>query len=339
MKGNKRRRHLDDIGEDGIIDLFRRFGGGPAGTVAFGIGDDAALLRPPSGGRLLVTTDLLTEGIHFDLPGTPPEALGYKLAAANASDIGAMGGTPFGALLSLALPTGTEATFVRAFARGLRKGSRAFGFHLVGGDTTTSRGGIFAGLVLLGTPAGRRPLLRSGAGPGDRLFVTGHLGASALGLAALQAGRGESLRTVVGRHLRPSPPHLFGAALGREGLATAAIDISDGLVTDLRRLCNESNAGAEIEPTKIPIRPATRKAAAILGRDPVEAALYGGEEYELLFTVRGSREDRLRRLAKEMKVRISAIGTITRGRRLTALSEDGSKQVLKPGGWRHFQSP
>jgi thiamine-monophosphate kinase len=335
MGRTKGRGGLHSLGEEGIIGLFRERALPPEGKVLIGIGDDAALLGIPAGKKILATTDLMAEGVHFDLSGSAPADIGWKLAAVNVSDMAAMGGRPLFALLSLALPPATAPSFARDFSRGLRRASRFFGLHLVGGDTTSGRS-IFANLVLLGVPAGRRPVEREGARPGDRIFVTGHLGASTLGLAALSQGIAGIPKTVIRKHTRPSPFFRFGAALGKAGLAASAIDVSDGLVTDLSHLCEASGVGAEIEEIALPVRPSTKKAAAMLGEDVLEAVLYGGEEYELLFTCRPRRAEKVRGLAEKMGVSITAVGRITKGRTIVSRSPDGSKRPLPPGGYRHF---
>jgi len=325
-------------GEERILRYLRRTFP-PSRKTTLGIGDDAALVTLPRG-RFLTTTDLMVEDVHFRRLWTPPESLGYKLLAVNVSDIAAMGGRPLFGLLAFALPPGLEFNFLRRFAGGLKRAGRKYGVELVGGDTTASRGGIFTCLTLLGRLTARRPLTRSGARPGDHIWVTGDLGASSLGLAAL--GRGKeapsdpNFKTVIRRHLLPSPPAAWGAALAEKGLATAAMDISDGLSIDLGRLCRESGAGAEVFTADLPVSPGTRKAALLLGRETVEAALHGGEEYELLFTVDPAEAGALRSLARRMKVRVTRIGTILRGRRVRQVDGDGKRVPLTPGGWQHF---
>ena len=338
MSNRRKPLSLADLREERVVDLFRRSFSRGAGRGEVGIGDDSALVR--LGGRpVLVTADHMVEGVHFTRRGTPPDALGYKLAAMNASDIAAMGGIPSCALLSLAIPAGVKEEYLKRLSRGLRRGAAKFGFRIVGGDTTASQGGIFASLTLLGTPAGRRPLLRAGARVGDLVWVTGHLGASAAGLAALTSARAAespSVRTAVRRHLWPAPPLAFGAALGRSGLASAALDLSDGLSTDLARLCRESGAGCEVLEGRLPVRPFTARAAAALGLDPRALAVHGGEEYELLFTVRPSAAGKAVRLAGRLGTAVTAIGTITRGPELRLVSPGGRRRVLRPAGWQHF---
>ncbi|MFC1657024.1 thiamine-phosphate kinase [Candidatus Moduliflexota bacterium] len=340
MNTGKGPRGLEISGEEGILRyLEKRHGRGRTKGVALGIGDDGAELVVP-GGRVLATTDLMIEGVHFRLTGTSVEDLGFKLAAVNVSDIAAMGGLPLYALLSMSLPAALDFDFVRRLSKGLKRAGRKYGMELVGGDTTVSPGGVFLNLTLLGRPAGPRSLTRSAARQGDDIYVTGHLGASVLGLAALDLGeekrRASHLRGVTARHLRPDPPAAWGAALARRELCTAAIDISDGLSTDLGRLCRASSAGAEIFTADLPIRRGTVLAASALDRNAVEAALHGGEEYELLFTVDPSKAGAMKRLARRMKVAVTPIGSVTGGRRISQIGRGGERFPLEPAGWRHF---
>ncbi len=335
---------LSRIGEDALVRFFaggrRRGGTGRETAVVIGPGDDAAVVRPARGARLLLTTDLLAEGVHFRRSWARPVDLGWKLAAVNASDIAAMGGRPLWALLSVALPPGLDSAFATGLGRGLRAASRHFGFTLVGGDTCASDDGIFLSLTLAGE-AGPRLLTRDGAQPGDQLFVTGHLGASMLGLAALErhgsAAVPAPLRRCARRHLHPEPRLAFGAALAVSGLASAAMDVSDGVSRDLGRLCAASHVGAEVRADRLPLLPSTSRAARMLDRDPIEAALHGGEEYELLFTARPSDERRVAALGKRLGLQVTAIGRM-RSRRagVTVIGTDGKRSPLVPRGWEHF---
>jgi len=335
---------LSLLGEDAIVRIFadarRRADAGRGNAVVLGPGDDAAVVRPKRGARLLLTTDLLAEGVHFRRCWAPPADLGWKLAAVNASDIAAMGGRPLWALLSLALPPGLDSSFAAGLGRGLRAASRRFGFTLVGGDTCASAAGIFLSLTLAGE-AGPRLITRDGAQPGDRLFVTGHLGASTLGLAALErhgsALLPAPLRRCARRHLHPEPRLVFGAALAGTGLARAALDVSDGISRDLGRLCAASRVGAEVRADRLPVLPSTSRAALLLDRDPLAAALHGGEEYEILFTARPQDERRLAALGEKLGLRVTAIGRILPRRDgVSVVGADGRRQALTPHAWEHF---
>jgi thiamine-monophosphate kinase len=335
---------LSRLGEDALVRLFagaqrpQRAARGPA--VVVGPGDDAAAARPRPGSRLLLTTDLLAEGVHFRRRWARPADLGWKLAAVNVSDIAAMGGRPLWALLSLALPPALERSFAADLGRSLRAAGRHFGFTLVGGDTCASAAGVFLSLTLVGE-AGCALLTRDGARPGDLLFVTGDLGASTLGLAALERCGGgpppAPLRRCTRRHLHPEPRLAFGAALAGTGSAHAALDVSDGVSRDLGRLCAASRVGAEVHAERLPVLASTARAAVLLDRDPIAAALHGGEEYELLFTAAPRAEGRLRALGERLGLRVTPIGTILPRRKgTTVIGTDGRRRPLTPQSWEHF---
>lgn len=335
---------LSRIGEDAIVRIFggapRRAAAGPEPAVVVGPGDDAAVVHPPRGARLLLTTDLLAEDVHFRRRWAAPADLGWKLAAVNASDIAAMGGRPLWALLSLALPPELDSAFAAALGRGLRAAARRFGFAIVGGDTCASADRIFLSLTLAGAAA-PRVLTRGGARPGDRIFVTGHLGAAALGLAALErhgsAPLPPPLRPCARRHLRPEPRLAFGAGLAGRGLARAALDVSDGISRDLGRLCAASHVGAEVHADRLPVLPSTSRAARLLALDPTASALHGGEEYELLFTARPDAEPQVSALGRRLGLRVTAIGRILPRRAgVSVVGADGRRSTLVPRGWEHF---
>lgn len=335
------KRSVGNLGEDALVRFLAPARPDGARGVILGPGDDAAVVRPRGGERLIVTTDLLAEGVHFSRAWATPRDLGWKLGAVNASDVAAMGGRPLWALLSLALPPDLEASFVGGLRRGLRAAARAFDFALVGGDTCASGGGVFLSLTLVGA-AGPRILRRRGARAGDLLFVTGDLGASSLGLTALaRYGRTRVPRLLARcarRHLHPEPRLAFGAALARAALATSAMDVSDGLSRDLGRLCAASGVGAEVEERRLPIRPATAAAARTLGAEAGLAALHGGEEYELLFAARPASAARIAALAKRLGIPVTLVGRIVPAARGMTLvrAADGGRVRLEPRTWEHF---
>jgi len=335
---------LSRIGEDAVVRIFggapRLTGSGFEPAVVIGPGDDAAVVQPPRGARLLLTTDVLAEDVHFRRNWARPADLGWKLAAVNASDIAAMGGRPLWALLSLTLPPELDRSFAAGLARSLRAASNRFGFTLVGGDTCASSAGIFLSLTLAGV-AGPRLLTRDAAQPGELIFVTGHLGASVLGLAALEHHGSVTLpaplRRCARRHLRPEPRLAFGAALAHTGLARAAMDVSDGISRDLGRLCAASRVGAEVWADRLPVLSSTSRAARLLDRDPLAAALHGGEEYELLFASRPRDERRVLALGKRLGLRVTAIGRMLPSRAgVSVVGADGKRSPLAPRGWEHF---
>lgn len=289
-----------------------------------GIGDDCAVLRLPVGNDILVTTDFSLEEVHFKRRWHPPESVGHRCLARGLSDIAAMGGAPLLAFLSLALPNNLPQKWIDGFMRGFLALARRFSVSLAGGDTTQSPGGVLADIVVLGSVPRGTAVLRSGARPGDSLYVTGELGSSARVLSRLAAGmlKKPNARQHMA-HFFPPPRVEIGKLLRENRLASAMIDISDGLSTDLGHICEESRVGARIFAEKIP-------AAGGIGN--LNFALHGGEDYELLFAARGEIPARL------AGVRMTHIGNVTRGRGVV-LVEGGSERELPAGGWEHLARP
>lgn len=309
--------------EEIIIDRFFRGLAGHREDVVLGIGDDAAILTPPPGAQLVAAVDTLNEGVHFPA-GAPPAAIGHRLLAVNLSDLAAMGATPAWATLSLSLAAPDEA-WLTDFARGLGALARRHDVAIVGGDTV--RGPLSLSLQLLGfVPAGEA-LTRGGARTGDGIYVTGQPGVAAAGLRRLQAGEPLTDALVEG-FLWPVPRLAVGHAL--RGIATAAIDVSDGLITDLRRLLAASEAGGRIEAAALPLSPTLR--AAVGDEEARRLALVGGDDYELLFTAPDAAASRLQTLARDWEVGVSRIGTVEAE---AGLRVDGAPAGL-PAGWRHF---
>ena len=248
-----------------------------------GPGDDAAVLAPAAGRRLVATTDALVEGRHFAAGLSEPEDWGWKAAAVNASDVAAMGGEPRWLLVALTVPPGTAVGLLDRVYAGLRQACREFGMALVGGDVSA---GPVLTLAVTALGEAERVVTRDGARPGDRLAVTGPLGAAAAGLALLQRGDPPA-RELLARypglaaaHRRPHPDLAAGPRLARAG-ATAMLDVSDGLAQDALHLAEASGVGLEIDGAAVPLAPGVREAAALLGRDPAELALGGGEDFVL----------------------------------------------------------
>jgi thiamine-monophosphate kinase len=293
-----------------------------------GIGDDCAVLRPPRGRELLVTTDFSLEGVHFRREWHSPETVGHRCLARGLSDIAAMGGQPLAAFLSLALPADLPQRWADGFLKGLLRLAKQVNVPLAGGDTAQSRAGVLADIVVVGAVPKGKAILRSGARPGDRIYVTGSLGGSSATLALLEKGR--TLRPHdFPQHYSPSPRLDVGRALREKKLASAMIDISDGLSVDLRHICEESGVGAELEKSAIPL--------AEIGRPSHEVdlrfALHGGEDYELLFTAPRSK----RVPSKIAGIPITMIGFITRGKHVFLIAPSGIGLELLPEGWEHFR--
>jgi thiamine-monophosphate kinase len=292
-----------------------------------GIGDDCAVLRPQPGSEVLVTTDFSLEGVHFRRDWHDPESAGHRCLARGLSDIAAMGGKPLAVFLSLALPKDLPQSWVRGFLRGLTRLAAQYGAPLAGGDTAQSPAGILADIIVIGKVPKGKAILRSGARPGDRIFLSGELGGSAA--AIRQMKKGPVSPRDYRRHFYPEPRIEVGRALREKGLASAMIDTSDGLSTDLAHICRESGVGAEIEAAAIP----RAHVGKPLHEVNVDLALHGGEDYELLFTAHPGKP-----VPREISgVTLTEIGRITRGKGIRIRSEEGGVSNLAPSGWEHFR--
>ena len=335
------------VGELGLIEQIRRDFPSSSGAVKLGIGDDCAILRPPAGCEVLVTTDFTLEDRHFRRDVHSSESVGHRCLARGLSDLAAMGATPLAAFLSLALPSAmltqtAGRAWTARFFNGLRALAELHSVPLAGGDTSESPGGkdalILADIVLIGSAPKGKALRRSGASPGDVLYVTGQLGGAAAELAAmLKHKRVANVKATDNHpHLFPEPRLDVGEALLRRGLATACLDISDGLSTDLAHLCRASGVNAEIEQEALPIHPL---AAKLEEQSALHAALHGGEDYELLFAASSSA-----RIPFSLAgVPLTRIGTLKARRDgqplITLVAPDGRRTELEPGGWEHFSKP
>lgn len=312
-------------------------------TLALGIGDDCAILRPPPAHDLLVTTDFTLESRHFRRDTHPAHAVGYRCLARGLSDLAAMGATPLAAFLSLALPhdlpqTPSGRRWIAHFLSGLATLATATDTPLAGGDTAQSpTDTILADIVLTGSAPTGTALRRSGARPGDHLYVTGSLGGAAAELRTVLAAANPSAKTpnhveeLDHPHLYPHPRLHQGQTLRRRALATACIDLSDGLSTDLAHLCTASRVRAEIDAATLPVHP-----LATHQPDAFTLAVHGGEDYELLFTA----HPETRIPSKIAGIPLTRIGTIlkrnSRQPQITLLQPNGTREPLKPGGWQHF---
>jgi thiamine-monophosphate kinase len=323
MAGLGRRRH-PDIGVRATCALTTH------ASIVTGIGDDCAVLRLRAGDEFLVTTDFSLEGIHFRRGWHPPESVGHRCLARGLSDIAAMGGEPVAAFLSLALPRDLPQAWVRRFLRGLMGLAKKYGVMLAGGDTAQSPDGILADIIVVGSVPKGRSVLRSGARPGDRIFVSGALGGSAAAVLRMQATSNKVGPKEYARHFYPAPQVEIGRMLRRKNLASAMIDTSDGLSTDLAHLCEESGVGAELNAAAIPRARVGKPAHAV----DLDLAVHGGEDYELLFTVVPGK----RVPAQIGGVVLSEIGIITRSRKILLTNDKGVPHKLKPLGWEHFKS-
>lgn len=314
------------LAEKSLIRRVRKTARSGPGVVA-GIGDDCAILKIPAGHEILVTTDLSLEGVHFRRDWQSPGVIGHRCLLRGLSDIAAMGGEPVGAFLSLGTPRDVAQSWVDGFVKGLLKLAGEFKVSLAGGDTAESPQGIVADIVVMGSAPKGSAVRRSGARPGDEIYVTGQMGGAATLLKAMLAGR--NLR----RHeseagFRLLPRVEVGKILRRRRLASAMIDLSDGLSTDLAHLCEESGVGANLEAEAIPRARIKRGSEWV----DLESALHGGEDYELLFTAAAGKAIPSRIAG----VPVTWIGRVTRKKGIVLMDEKGRTAGLRPGGWEHF---
>ncbi len=331
---------IGDIGEFGLIArLKEKCLINPAGMVT-GIGDDAAVLPVRAGRHILITTDMLVEKVHFDWAFSTPSDLGYKAMAANLSDIAAMGGEAENAVVAIALPPATMVETVEEIYQGMIDCAGHFGVNIAGGDTVSSPAGLVLAVTVTGSVEPANCCRRSGALPGDLLAVTGWLGGAAAGLYVLQTPdltTAEQDNLVVSCHRRPEPRLREGRFLALTGAVTAMNDISDGLASEVNEIAAASQAGSLIQAAKIPVHPVTRAVAGRAGIDPLEWALRGGEDYELVLCLRPeAAPDIIRRFEENFHLPLTIIGVINSAQNGVQLESAGQTQPLVAGGYRHF---
>ncbi len=310
-----------------------------ASRLRLGMGDDAAVLSPGDRTDWVLSCDTLLEDVHFRLKTHPPSAVGYKALARAVSDLAAMGATPRFFLLTLALPSSRTGPWLDAFLEGMGHAARELDISAIGGDTTRSRT-VFVSVTVLGEIAPGRALTRSGARPGDIIYVSGKLGRAQLGLELVLRGHAHDrqLRALIQPHLYPKIRIALGSRLARQRIASSAMDLSDGLSTDLARLCTASKVGAKIYASKVPRAVIPAVAARKLGKrkiDPLQLALHGGEDYELLFTVPARHVKKLSQAPGAAA--LTPIGEITRSRQLILVAPDAREKPLQSQGWDPFR--
>jgi len=319
--------------ETRLIDRIRRLAGSVAvnkrasvnKAVVRGIGDDCAILRVRPGFELLVTTDLCVEGVHFRRDWHPAKSVGHRCLARGLSDIAAMGGEPLACFLSLGLPSGLPQSWVDSFLHGLRDLARSFKIELAGGDISSAKE-ITADIIVVGDVPAGKALLRAGAQPGDRIYVTGELGGSAAVLKRFY--KGEKIKaTRSSRHFYPTPRIEVGRWLRQHGLANSMIDLSDGLSVDLAHVCEESRVSATVDEDRVPIA----KGADLM------LALHGGEDYELLFTAPA----KAKLPGRIAGIQVVEIGVVRKrsnySSAIQVLGKNGKERPLAPLGWEHFR--
>ena len=328
--------------EDELIDALRGLLAEDAPGVRLGPGDDGALVDSDSGFQIL-TADVLIEDIHFDRELVSPRDLGYKALTVNVSDVAAMGGRPKYGLVALGISAAVEMPWVMDLYAGLREAAVRYGASIVGGDLSRSDGVVIS-VFMTGEVPKNRAVTRSGARPGDRVVVTGELGAAAGGLLLARAADsgpagvrdGDWARALLAAHARPVARVDEGEALAAAG-ASAMMDLSDGLGKDLGRLCRESEVGARIDLARVPVAAGLADLQATRNADPLELALSGGEDYELLATLAPEVVERTAaRLQERFGTPLTDIGEIIQEREVMAVDADGNTQGLEAKGWDHF---
>jgi thiamine-monophosphate kinase len=315
-------------------------------SLVTGIGDDAAVFRNAAGKETVISADLLVEDIDFRRTTTPPYLLGHKALAVSISDVAAMGSRPLWSMISIGVPEDVWQTdFVERLYDGVLDLAKRYGVQLIGGDTSRTPETIVIDSIVTGECTAGMAVMRTGASPGDQIFVTGSLGAAAAGLRLIERGAhlaeqnladedSQKLDHILLRQLRPEPRVGWGIVLGEERLATSMIDLSDGLSSDINQLCTASGVGALIDSASLPIDERVTELCGRRALDPLQLALHGGEDFELLFTVKPADVPRLPRRVDG--VSIKRIGEITSAVTGVKISEGPRTWELKPGGWKHF---
>lgn len=324
----------------GEFELIARYFEPLAGATpgSFALRNDAATFSLENGEEGVVTVDTLAQGVHF-LPDDPADLVARKLLRVNLSDLAAMGARPLGYLIAAAWPRDFEENWIAEFAEGLAEDQRDFGLSLLGGDTTATSGPLVLSLTALGAVPRGAALTRAGAEQGDLVYVSGSLGDAVFGLRALRGELQEidaELRaSLVQRYRLPRPRLELGRALLEERLASAAIDVSDGLLADLTHLAEESGLGAEVDLAALPLSPELERLLGGADAGRIEAAT-GGDDYELLFTVRPDAAPRLTSLAQQLELPLSAIGRMTPAGPVRLLDRSGKPLAVEHSGWTHF---
>ena len=332
------------MNERQIIEHITALAGPADGRLLQGIGDDCAVVDKDGRRVWLLTMDTLIEGVHFDCAFHPPEQLGRKAVAVNVSDVGAMGGRPVFILLSVGMPRGFDESWFSAFAQGLTAACRKYGCFLIGGDTVASPQGLNFSLTVIGEAEARQVVYRSGARPGDTVWVSGPLGYAAAGLELLRRGLAPDATAFAlfrEKHLNPTARVELGCQLAESGLAHAMMDLSDGLATDLAHLCKQSGVGARLRARDLPGVAALAEAARLVGADAENWAIGGGEDYELLFTADADAHDQVQDLGRRCGLSLSPVGTVVAGEGVT-LIRPGADGVIEEiavayQGFDHFR--
>jgi thiamine-monophosphate kinase len=330
---------LSEIGEFGFIDRISRLGKIRQEGVIKGIGDDCAVIDAGGPEYLLLTTDLLVEKVHFLLDWSTPNVIGARSLTANLSDIAACGGIPRDAFLSLAIPDYVEVEWLDGFYEGLTNLARIYNVNVLGGDTTSSLGHLVINISVTGLVPTGEVLFRHTARAGDIIVLTGLTGMSRAGCEILigsHASSGMSAASLIHAHLEPRPHLEEGRILAASGACTAAIDVSDGISSDLGHLCHDSGVGAVLYEDKIPVAEELTEIGTILGKHPLDWVLNGGEDYVLLAAVNPGEIEALLKQAMAAGLQFYPIGEFVSGHKMELVGPDGSIRELRPAGWDHF---
>ncbi|MCU0645401.1 MAG: thiamine-phosphate kinase [bacterium] len=331
-----------DIGEFGLIDRIQKIlPKADHKDLIIGIGDDTAVIRIDEHRAMVVTCDIQVENQHFRLKNISPFQLGRRAMTVNLSDVAAMGAQPTFALVSLGFPKSFPLSDFDDLFRGMKDQLAEFSANIIGGNLSNTEKDLIIDITLMGEVAVDRILTRSGARPGDRIFVTGNLGESCAGFYVLEkygAKYPDEFATLVQKHLQPIPRIEAGKRIVHSEFATAMIDISDGIASDLNHICVMSKVGAEIYQKKLPVPEGIYNVASVSGKSVLDLALHSGEDYELLFTLRPETPDAIiQSIAKQTGIAITEIGKILpkeSGYHLIDLNE--RRVPIQPKGWDHF---
>jgi len=331
---------LKDIGEFGFIDRIAPLGNIRTKGVVKGIGDDCAIVALEGPNYLLVTTDLLVERVHFLKQWGSSEIIGARALTANLSDIAACGGTPLDAFISIAIPEETEVEWLDGLYRGMAQMARVYGVNLLGGDTTGSKSDLVINIALTGTVAPEDVLFRHTAKVGDIIVLTGPTGLSAAGCDILVHSPElpeQITHDLIRSHLEPRPHILQGRLLATSGACSAAIDLSDGVSSDLGHICRDSGIAAVIYENRLPVSEELTRAAAAMGTDLLKWVLHGGEDYVLLAAVRPDKLEDVRKRFETNGLDLYPIGEFVSGHEMFLERPDGRREALAWGGWDHFR--
>jgi thiamine-monophosphate kinase len=331
---------LSEIGgESGFLQRLHQTYGNAGESIVVGLGDDAAVLEPPAGRQLVVTSDMLIERIHFRREWSDPYSIGWKAAASNLSDLAAMGAKPMYAFLSLGFGRDESVENLDRMFDGFSDCLNRYGARIAGGDTNGCEDALIVSVTLIGSVEPGHAILRSGGRPGDALLVTGTLGDAAAGLALLTeyglTHAEKIFKPLVSAHRRPQPRVVAAQAAARTGKVHAAMDISDGLGADLPKLCASSNVGARVDPDLLPITDPVRSAGRLLDVDPRFFAVSGGDDYELLLAVGHADVDTVLAAIKGTGTPVTAIGELTKSG-VKLMTETGPEDLPPDIGWDHF---